>query len=351
MPCPKRRPVPWLLLIFCALPCLCLHLGNARAATPLAADLVQDNQPINFRQQKFTDFFVELQDRHHFSGAQLRAIFSGLTIDRRVLVLMDRQGEAKPYYEYAPMFITNAIIQTGRAKLEEQRRVLDQIERRLGVNREVLVAIWGIETRYGTNQGSYDVLRTLTTLFDAYPRRAQFFRQELIHFLLLCRETGMDPRQIKGSYAGAFGQTQFMPSSFRKYALSFDADHKRDVWNSSADVLASIANYLKHFGWVLDAPVYAELGTRLNSPQLLATEQKGRRGRIAASDVARAQQRRLPPVPGGKGLSIVGLELPPGSGAEKRYVAGYPNFHAITEWNHSNRYAMAVSELAEALAQ
>ncbi len=178
---------------------------------------------MNFK-QKFTDFFVELQDRHHFSGAQLRTIFTGLTIDRRVLVLMDRQGEAKPYYAYAPMLITDVTIQTGRAKLEEQRRVLDQIEKHFGVDREVVVAIWGIETRYGANQGNYDVLRTLTTLFDAYPRRAKFFRQELIHFLLLCRETGMDPRQVKGSYAGAFGQTQFMPSSYRKYAVSFDAD-------------------------------------------------------------------------------------------------------------------------------
>lgn len=345
------RPLPWLLLILCALPCLCLLQQRAYAAAPLAADLVQDNQAINFRQQKFTEFFVELQDKHHFSGAELRAIFTGLTIDRRVLILMDRQGEAKPYYEYFPMFITNAIIQIGRAKLAEQRLLLDRIERRFGVDREVVVAIWGIETRYGANQGSYDVLRTLTTLFDAYPRRAQFFRRELIHFLLLCRETGIDPRQVKGSYAGAFGQTQFMPSSFRKYAVSFDGDRKRDVWNSTADVLASIANYLKHFGWVLDAPVYAELGSVLNSSQLLATEQQGRRGRVAASVVEQAQQRRLPPVPGNKGLSIVGLELAPGAAAEKRYVAGYPNFHAITEWNHSNRYAMAVSELAEALAR
>ena len=351
MPSKKRRPLSWLLLIFCTLPFLTLQQQRAQAATPLAADLVRDNQAINFRQQKFTDFFVELQDKHHFNGTELRAIFTGLTIDRRVLVLMDRQGEAKPYYEYFPMFITNAIIQTGRTKLEEERHLLDQIESRFGVDREVVVAIWGIETRYGTNQGSYDVLRTLTTLFDAYPRRAQFFRQELIHFLLLCRENGINPRQVKGSYAGAFGQTQFMPSSFRRYAVSFDGDRKRDVWNSTAGVLASIANYLKHFGWVLDAPVYAELGTALNSQQLLATEQKGRRGRIAASEVERAQQLRLAPVPGNKGLSIVGLELPPGTAAEKRYIAGSPNFQAITDWTHSNRYAMAVTELAEALAR
>ncbi|NLZ16406.1 MAG: lytic murein transglycosylase [Desulfobulbaceae bacterium] len=317
----------------------------------MAADLVQDKEPIDFRQQKFTALFVELQDRHQFTAAQLRSIFTGLTIDRRVLVLMDKQWEARPYYQYAPQFITGEIIRTGRAKLEEHRRLLDLVEQRFGVDREILVAIWGIETRYGANQGNYNVLRTLTTLFDAYPRRAQFFRQELIHFLLLCRETGTDPRQVNGSYAGAFGQTQFIPSSFRKYAVSFDGDRKRDVWNSVPDILASIANYLKQFGWTLNTPIYAELGTRLNSQELLQTEQAGRKGRISASAVAQAQQMRLPPVPGDKRVSIVGLELPPATGAEKRYIAGYPNFHAITEWNHSNRYAMAVTELAEALAQ
>lgn len=345
-----RPQLGLLSLAFTALLCL-QPLPQALAAAPLAADLVQDNQPIDFLQQKFTDFFVELQNKHLFTAAELRGIFTGLTIDRRVLVLMDKQWEAKPYYQYAPLFITEGIIRTGRAKLAEHRQLLDRIEQQLGVDREVIVAIWGVETRYGSNQGSYNVLRTLTTLFDAYPCRAQFFRGELIHFLLLCRENGMDPRQINGSYAGAFGQTQFIPSSFRKYAISFDGDQKRDVWHSVPDVLASIANYLKHFGWTLHAPLYAELGTRLNSPQLLQAEQAGRRGRVPAQIVEQAQKLRLSPVPGGKPLSIVGLEQPPTAAAEKRYVAGYPNFQAITQWNHSNRYAMAVAELAEALAQ
>lgn len=346
------RPFSTSVLLLVALLCVGTWPStHAHAAAPLAADLVQDKAPIDFRQQKFTELFVELQNRHQFTSAQLRTIFTGLTIDRRVLVLMDKQWEARPYYQYAPQFVTGEIIRTGRTKLEEHRHLLDLIEQRFGVDREILVAIWGIETRYGANQGNYNILRTLTTLFDAYPRRAHFFRQELIHFLLLCREIGTDPRQVDGSYAGAFGQTQFIPSSFRKYAVSFDGDHKRDVWHSVPDILASIANYLKQFDWTLNAPIYVELGTRLNNQDLLQAEQAGRKGRVSATTVAQAQQMRLPPVPGGKRVSIVGLELPPAAGAEKRYIAGYPNFHAITEWNHSNRYAMAVTELAEALAQ
>ena len=325
--------------------------GVVQAANPLAADLVQDGQPIDFRQSKFTQLFTELQQQHKFTPEQLRSIFTGLTIDRKVLVLMDKQWEAKPYYQYAPRFITDTVIQTGREKLAQHRQLLDQIEQQFGVDREVVVAIWGVETRYGEHQGNYNVLRTLTTLFDAYPRRASFFRKQLVHFLLLCRETGTDPRTVKGSYAGAFGQTQFIPSSFREYAVSFDGDHKRDVWNSSADILASIANYLKRSGWTLHAPVFVELGNTLNRPQLVSAEEKGWKATVSSAAVEHAQRIHLPPVPGKKGLTIVGLELPPDATSPKRYVAGYPNLQAITEWNHSNRYAMAVAELAQLLKQ
>lgn len=347
-PHPHGRPI-LLLFLLCTL--FLSPLSRLQAAEPLAADLVQDNQPIDFSQRKFTELFQELQSEHGISAAQLQTIFTGLTLDRRVLVLMDKQWEAKPYYQYFPLFINDEIIRTGRAMLEEHRELLDRIEHHFGVDRTVIVAIWGIETRYGAQQGRYAVLRTLSTLFDAYPRRAAFFRQELIHFLRLCRDNGIDPRQVQGSYAGAFGQTQFIPSSFRKYAVSFDGDQKKDVWQSVPDVLASIANYLRAFGWRLHAPLYVELGTELKGKALQEAEQAGRRGRIDAALVAQAQQIALPPVAAGGRLSIVGLELPPGAGAEKRYVAAYPNFQAITEWNHSNRYAMAVAELSEILAR
>ncbi len=344
-----RQVVLFFLGVCVALPCL---PAQTQAADPLAADLVQDNQPIDFRQKKFTDLFRELQDEQGFSAAQLKTVFTGLTLDRRVLVLMDKQWEAKPYYQYAPLFINDKLIRTGRAMLEEHRELLDRIERHFGVDREVVIAIWGMETRYGANQGGYGVLRTLTTLFDAYPRRSAFFRKELVHFLCLCRDNGIDPRQVQGSYAGAFGRTQFIPSSFRRYAVSFDGDSTKDVWHSVPDILASIANYLKAFGWTLHAPLYAELGTELRSSALKQVEEAGRRGRIAATVVEQVQQIALPPLPTGKRLSIVGLELPPSSvDAKKRYVAAYPNFHAITEWNHSNRYAMAVAEFSEILAR
>ncbi len=262
---------------------------------------------------------------------------------------MDKQWEAKPYYKYRTLFITPAVIEEAKAKIIEHKSVLDRIETKLGVDREVVIAIWGIESRFGKHRGKYNVFRTLNTLFDAYPRRATFFRKQLIHFLLLCRENKLDPLTINGSYAGAFGQTQFIPSSYREYAVSFDGDTIRDVFNSPDDILASIANYLRRFHWRLDAPVYIDIGKDLRSPALISTHLKGRRGRIDHLSVAKAQEINLPTPPDNKKVSIVGLEIAPTLGGGYRFVAGYPNFHAITKWNHSNRYAMAVSELAESL--
>ncbi len=328
-----------------------LFIGsNAVAGKKIkAADLVKNGQSIDLTQKKYQHLFHELKSKYHFSDQELHSIFKGQRISRHVLELMDKQWEARPYYKYAPLFLTKGKIAAGKKKLVQYKELLDRIEKQIGVDREVVIAIWGIETRYGAHQGRYNVLRTLNTLFDAYPRRAQFFRKQLIAFLVLCKENKVDPKSVLGSYAGAFGQTQFIPTSFRAYAVSFDGDTRRDVWHSIPDILASIANYLKQFHWTLDAPVYAELGHTLNNQQLIAAKLKGRKGRVPWSIVRTAQQVNIPPSPHNKPLSIIALELPPGSKYAFRYVAGYPNFQAITEWNHSSRYAMAVSELAEAI--
>ncbi|RUM47643.1 MAG: lytic transglycosylase [Desulfocapsa sp.] len=329
--------------------CLLFLLSALLAAKPKAADLVKDGQAIDLQQKKYRQLFKELKQKYQFTDQELQQIFAGQVISKRVLELMDRQWEAKPYYKYAPLFLTPFNIATGKIQLSRYRELLDRVEQEFGVDREIIVAIWGIETHYGTRQGNFNVLQTLNTLFDAYPRRSKFFRNQLVHFLLLCKEDSIDPRTVRGSYAGAFGQTQFIPSSFRAYAVSFDGNEQRDVWNSTPDVLASIANYLKQFHWTLHAPVYAELGHELKDRRLIAAQAKGRKGRIAWQIVRDVQNPDLPPSPEGRPLAIVGLELDPNKSAERfRYIAAYPNFQAITEWNHSNRYAMAVTELAEA---
>jgi len=328
-----------------------ITISYAEAAKPKAADLVEDGQKINLTDPKYQKLFDELVTKHNFSQDELDEIFTDVSIHRKVLVLMDKQWESKPYYKYRPLFITPKVTKQGRQKLLEHKSILDKIEIELGVDREVVIAIWGIETRFGAHLGSYDVFTTLNTLFDAYPRRSSFFRKQLVHFLLLCRENNIDPLTIKGSYAGAFGQTQFIPSSFREYAVSFDGDDRRDVFNSVEDILASIANYLRRYHWKLDAPIYRDIGSELHSQELIKANLKGRKGRVEHAAVVAAQKVNIPQAPDNKKLSIVGLEIDPSLGGGFRYVAGYPNFHAITAWNHSNRYAMAVTELAESFKQ
>ena len=309
-----------------------------------AADLVRDGQPIDITSSRYQGLFKELRLRHHFSREELEALFSQVTIKKRVLELMDSQWEAKPYYQYYPLFITDAVVREGREKISQYADILQRMEKEIGVEKEIVVAIWGIETRFGKHKGAFNLFQTLNTMFDAYPRRRAFYRQQLVHFLLLCRENNVDPLSVTGSYGAAFGQTQFIPSSFREYAVDFDGDGKRDVWNSVPDILASIANYLKRFGWVYHAPIYVELGRKLNSEELRRAYEKGRKGFVDVKTVARVQHLDLPPAPGNRKVTIVGLELKNG---QMRYVAGYPNFQAITAWNNSNRYAMAVTELAE----
>jgi membrane-bound lytic murein transglycosylase B len=315
----------------------------------LAADGVKDGQKIDLNQRKYQILFNELINEHQFSQTELDSIFHDVRIKRRVLELMDKQWEARPYYQYRPLFITDQVIQIAKKKLQQHKTTLDRIEKELGVDREVIISIWAIESRFGAYNGDFSVFQTLNTLFDAYPRRAEFFRKQLLHFLILCKENDYKPLSIKGSYAGAFGQTQFMPSSFREYALSFDGDEQRDVFTSIPDILASIANYLHFYHWTLQAPFYVDIGSKLKGKAVQEAYATGGKGLLEYTIVEQEQNIALSVPAENKTVSIVGLEIDPKKGGGKRFVAGYPNFQAITQWNHSNRYAMVVSELAESI--
>ena len=337
----SRRIFPLFCLLF-LLPQVCL-------AEKKAADFVTDGQKIDLSQEKYHLLFQELTKDKVYTQSEIDTLFKDVKIKRRVLVLMDTQWEAKPYYKYRPRFITKSVIKKAKKKLKQHKAILDRIELELGVNREVIIAIWGIESRFGKRSGGFNVFQTLNTLFDAYPRRSDFFRKQLIAFMILCKENNYNPLSIKGSYAGAFGQTQFIPSSFREYAVSFDGDTRRDVFGSTHDILASIANYLRRFHWTLDAPLYVDIGSKLKGEEVLKANSKGRKGLVDFKVIQKEQSISLPIPPENRPLTVVGLEIAPKKGGGKRYVAGYPNFQAITEWNHSNRYAMAVSELTEAI--
>ena len=320
----------------------------AKTKKPLAADLVKDGQIIDISSPRYTALFKELHEKHGFTHEEILRAFAGVKIRKRVLELMDKQYEALPYYKYYPIFINDRVVAKGQEMLAQYKDVLDRVEKKFGVERQIVVAIWGMESRYGKHQGIFNMFRTLNTMFDAYPRRRSFYRGQLISYMLLCRENKVNPLTSKGSYGAAFGQTQFIPSSFREYAVDFDNDGRRDVWNSVPDVLASIANYLHNFHWVFNTPVYVELGNELKAEPLRAAYKKGRKGLVPWQQIRDLQKVNIPEPPDGKKLTVVGLEL---SDKKMRYVVGYPNFQAITKWNNSNRYSMAVTELAEKLKE
>jgi len=321
---------------------------EAQEVSPLAADLVEDGQPIDLTSARYKALFKELKLEHGFTQQELNNIFTDVTILKKPLELMDKQWEARPYYEYFPRLINDEMVVEGKKRLQVYEQLLDQVEQKFRVEREIVVAIWGIETQYGKNAGDYNVFQTLNTLFDAYERRRNFFRKQLIHFLILCKENKIDPLTIKGSYAGAIGQTQFIPSSFREYAVDFDGDGIIDIWNSVPDVVASIANYLHRFHWEFGDPIYWELGNELKDKSLQVAYNNGRRWFVPWERVKEIQGVELPAGSNTKEIAVIGLELKNGG---MRYVAAYPNFNAITKWNNSSRYAMAVSELAERFAK
>jgi len=341
-----RRYLVWTICLMLAVVmgrAVAVAAAEQERSAPVAADLVEDGQAIDLASDRYLELFKELRLKYGFSPEELLRLFSGVSIQKKVLELMDRQTEAMPYYKYYPLFIKHAVIAEGRSLLQEHKVLLDEIEKEIGVDREIVVAIWGIESKFGNHKGAYSMFRTLNTMFDAYPRRRDFYRQQLIEYLLLCKENSVDPLAITGSYGAAFGQTQFIPSSFRQYAVDFDHDGKRDVWASVPDILASIANYLHSFGWIKGAPITSELGRALKDQRLVDAYAKGRTALLPWSEVKQLQQIAMPSFPDYTKVSIVGLELEDGG---TRYVAGYPNFQAITKWNNSNRYAMAVTELA-----
>lgn len=324
-----------------------IHTSHSQKE-PKAADLVVNDQVIDLNSAKYQQLFQELVNKHNFKHETLLHLFQGVRINRKVLILMDRQWESKPYYKYWPLFITPSNIARGEEKLSQHRLLFDRIEEKFGVDREIIVAIWAIESRFGTNMGEFSLFQSLNTLFAAYPRRSEFFRKELLHYLQLCRENEIDPLSVKGSYAGAFGQAQFMPSSFNKYGVDFDGDGRVNLISSTEDILASIANYLKKHRWILHEPLFAEIGKELKDDILFKVYKKGRKGRVNYRLVAGIQNRNLIPPQNNGQLSIIGLKKSPLFGGGLRYVAGYPNLHSVTEYNHSNKYAMAVAEMAVA---
>src|ERR1700719_2444172 len=253
--------------------------------------------------------------------------------------------KAKLWYEYRPIFVTERRIQEGIEFWTAHRQALDQASVHSGVAPEFLAALLGVETFYGRRTGTYRVLDALVTLSFDYPGREKFFRDELEQFLLLTRDGRLDPKTVKGSYAGAMGAPQFMPSNYRRYAVDADADGRIDLWNNWSDVCASVGNYLKEHGWNSGEPVLSEASvTALKAPDL-----DGRK--LALSETVGSLHTKGVNFDSSLPEDAPALLIAADDSDGVHWRVGYNNFYVITRYNHSAMYAMAVYELAAAVKQ
>jgi membrane-bound lytic murein transglycosylase B len=306
------------------------------AATPARA-LELENYP---ELRAFTQAFAA---QHRYPESQLRALLAQALIRPEIVQAIERPKEALPYFEYRKQFLTDTHLQRGAKYWEQHAAALAQTGRKYGVAPEIIVAILGVETQYGRNKGDYPVVDALLTLWLHHPPRADFFRREFEEFLLLTRELGIDPGSIKGSYAGAIGAPQFIPSSYRRYAVDGDGDGRRDLLKSPDDIIASVANFLHVHGWAAGEPTVDEV--ELRGTLYFWIERLGVK---PALTVAGLNQYGILPrsaVPPERRAALIAFEGEIGP----TYRLGYNNFYVVTRYNRSKRYAMAVVELAEQL--
>jgi len=292
---------------------------------------------------KIASFINKMVKQHKFERDELIRLFSEVELLPEIIEKMKRPAEGMPWHRYRQIFLKENRIALGVKFWQENEALLRRAEEKYGVPAEIIVAIIGVETRYGQHKGGFRVLDSMTTLAVDYPRRSKFFLREMEHFLLLARSEGLNPRSVLGSYAGAMGKPQFMPSSYREYAVDFDGDGVRDLLDNSADAIGSVANYLKRHGWQRGQPV-AHMA-RVSGSKVKKQVKKGLKPHTSVgklNSMGIVSETRLK-----KDLKTALIELEQSNG--KEYWLGLNNFYAITRYNHSALYAMAVYQLGNAI--
>ncbi|CAK0776302.1 Membrane-bound lytic murein transglycosylase B [Gammaproteobacteria bacterium] len=287
------------------------------------------------------DFIVSMSKEHGFLISDLRTVFDQVSFRLEIIEAMSRPAEAKPWFEYREIFVTPDRIEEGVQFWKKNQAALVAAEAKYGVDPAILVAILGVETRYGSKTGTYRVIDALATLAFQYPKRASFFREQLEEYLLLARTEKIDPLSPKGSYAGAMGLPQFIPTSFRDFAVDLDGDGHRDIWNNPWDAVGSVGNYLLKHGWQSGAPiaVAVDIGEVNPAPLLEA----GTKPELHWNRLRSLGFQTEVAVVGNPEVALLRLE-----GEDfPEYWLGFQNFYSITRYNHSSLYAMAVYQLAQ----
>ncbi len=291
-------------------------------------------------------FIEEMVHKHGFSRDYLRGLFSQAHRKNWTLNYLAKSDQARKerspvggWTRYRAKFLDELHISKGIEFAQIHRTVLERASRQYNVPEEYILAILAVETRFGGNVGNHRVLDALTTLSFDYPRRSDFFRSELENFLIMTRNEGLDPAEPVGSYAGAMGLGQFMPSSFLQFAVDFNNDGRRDLWDPE-DAIGSIANYLAQHGWEPGQPVVTPLTTR-GTVALAA----GISRQYTLSAIEQAGLQPVRPITTDGPFHLLLLH----HASHDQYLIGHPNFYTITRYNHSVYYAMAVHELGQAI--
>jgi membrane-bound lytic murein transglycosylase B len=290
-----------------------------------------------------SDAFIEKAVAEHgLDPDEIRAVLAEARYQQSIIDAMTRPAEARPWYQYRPIFLTETRIDAGVEFWRANRELLEEISERFGVPVEIIVSIVGVETNYGLNTGSFRVIDALATLGFYYPRRAAFFSSELAHFLRLAHEENLPVNEVRGSYAGAMGIGQFIPSSYRAYAVDFDGSGRRGLWRSLPDALGSVANYLAEHRWDPDGGVVLSVSS---VPEGFDFEFNPRLATTLDELAEQGIEFERNGLPDDTPAMLVELETENGH----EYWVGLNNFYVITRYNRSPLYAMAVNQLAEAI--
>lgn len=291
-------------------------------------------------------FIDKMVHEHQFDRQQLQQLLDQAEKKQKILDAISRPAEGTlTWGQYRKIFLNEARITGGVKFWQENLATLQQAEQVYGVAPEIIVAIIGVETYYGRRTGNYRIIDALTTLGFHYPKRSKFFTKELENFLLLTRAQQIDPLFPTGSYAGAMGRPQFMPSSYRAYAVDFDNDNKADIWQNNRDVIGSVANYFKKHGWQKNGQVTAQV--KADSQQHQHFIDAGMKPSISIHALKDTGIAVDPNIDGNAKTSLIELTIE----EQKQHWLGLHNFYVITRYNHSNLYAMAVFQLSQEIQQ
>lgn len=297
-------------------------------------------------QPDFKVFINRMVTEHHFNRAKLIKLFKTVKLVPQVIASIKHPLEKETWKLYQRAFINDNYIKEGAAFRKEWHKTLVQSEKKYGIPGSIIIATLGVETKYGTHSGSFRVLDSLSSLSFTGQRRTAYFQEELKQFLLLCRENRLDPAQVQGSYAGAIGAPQFMPSSYRYFAVSFKKRPYIDIINNKQDAIASIANYYKKHGW-RNPNLVAVPATVQGANYLKLTNSDGSLVTFSSSELNQYGITPRRKIPKGYKLQLIELE---GQGG-KEYWLIFHDFNIIKRYNPSNLYAMAVFQLSRRILE